>query len=45
LAQKWHPSIHPNDKNEAIAKYREITEAYEVLSEGLDFYIFKPNIV
>jgi curved DNA-binding protein CbpA len=35
LAQKWHPSIHANDKSEAIVKYREIAEAYDVLSQGL----------
>ena len=39
LAQKWHPSLHADKKQEAITKYREVTEAYEVLSNGLSFLI------
>jgi molecular chaperone DnaJ len=30
LARKYHPDVNPNDKN-AEAKFKEITEAYEVL--------------
>ncbi|KAK2957395.1 putative Chaperone protein DnaJ [Blattamonas nauphoetae] len=34
LAQMWHPSLHAENKQEANVKYREITEAYEVLSQA-----------
>ncbi len=32
LAKKYHPDLHPNDK-ETEAKFKEISEAYEVLSD------------
>ncbi|XP_009392429.2 uncharacterized protein LOC103978378 [Musa acuminata AAA Group] len=32
LAMKWHPDKNPNNKNEAEAKFKQISEAYEVLS-------------
>ncbi|NLX62397.1 MAG: J domain-containing protein [Tissierellia bacterium] len=32
LAKKYHPDLHPNDK-EAQEKFKEINEAYEVLSD------------
>ena len=32
LAKKYHPDLHPGDKN-AEAKFKEINEAYEVLSD------------
>jgi molecular chaperone DnaJ len=32
LAKKYHPDLHPGDK-EAEAKFKEINEAYEVLSD------------
>lgn len=32
LAKKYHPDLNPNDK-EAEAKFKEINEAYEVLSD------------
>ena len=31
-AKKYHPDLHPNDK-EAEAKFKEVNEAYEVLSD------------
>ncbi|MCF0120773.1 MAG: molecular chaperone DnaJ [Oscillospiraceae bacterium] len=33
LAKKYHPDLHPDDK-EAEAKFKEINEAYEVLSDA-----------
>ena len=32
LAKKYHPDINPGDSN-AEAKFKEVTEAYEVLSD------------
>ena len=32
LAKQYHPDLHPNDK-EAEAKFKEISEAYEVLGD------------
>ena len=33
LAKKYHPDLNPNDK-EAEAKFKEVGEAYEVLSDS-----------
>ena len=33
LAQKWHPDKNPDNKEEAEAKFKEITEAYGMLSD------------
>ncbi|URE09684.1 DnaJ [Musa troglodytarum] len=33
LAMRWHPDENPNDKKEAEAKFKQISEAYEVLSD------------
>ncbi len=33
LVKKWHPDLHPDDKSEAEQKFKEIHEAYEVLSD------------
>ena len=33
LAKKYHPDLHPGDK-EAEAKFKEVSEAYEILSDS-----------
>lgn len=33
LALKWHPDKNPNNKEEAERKFKEISEAYDVLSD------------
>ncbi|KAM7254686.1 hypothetical protein ACFE04_019927 [Oxalis oulophora] len=33
LAMKWHPDKNPNNKKQAEAKFKEISEAYDVLSD------------
>lgn len=33
LAIKWHPDKNPNNVEEATSKFKEITEAYEILSD------------
>ncbi|PIA35127.1 hypothetical protein AQUCO_03600056v1 [Aquilegia coerulea] len=34
LAMKWHPDKNPNNKKQAEAKFKEISEAYDVLSDS-----------
>lgn len=31
LAMKWHPDKNPNNKKEAEEKFKQISEAYEVI--------------
>lgn len=40
MAIKWHPDKNPENKEEAESKFKEITEAYEILSnqEKRDIY-------
>lgn len=33
FAMKWHPDKNPNNKKEAEAKFKQISEAYDVLSD------------
>lgn len=33
LAMKWHPDKNPDNKKEAEAKFKQISEAYDVLSD------------
>nr|XP_043616539.1 dnaJ homolog subfamily B member 13-like [Erigeron canadensis] len=33
LAMKWHPDKNPNNKTNAEAKFKQISEAYDVLSD------------
>jgi len=33
LALKWHPDKNPNSKDEADKKFKEISEAYDILSD------------
>ena len=34
LARQWHPDVNPTKKKEAEEKFKEISEAYEVLSDA-----------
>ncbi|KAL3851350.1 hypothetical protein ACJIZ3_013232 [Penstemon smallii] len=34
LAMKWHPDKNPTNKKEAEAKFKQISEAYDVLSDS-----------
>ena len=34
MALKWHPDKNPDQKEEAEKRFKEISEAYEVLSDS-----------
>lgn len=39
LAMKWHPDKNPNNKKEAEAKFKQISEAYDVpISQFSNFF-------
>lgn len=38
LALRWHPDKNINNKDEATEVFKMVTEAYEVLSDGMYNY-------
>lgn len=40
LAMRWHPDKNPGDKKEAEAKFKQISEAYEVIC----FWSINPSV-
>ena len=39
MALRWHPDKNPENKEEAEARFKEISEAYEVLSDSMLFLL------
>ena len=46
MALRWHPDKNPEKKEEAEARFKEISEAYEVLSDSMCClsYILNTNV-
>lgn len=45
LAMKWHPDKNPNNKKEAEAKFKQISEAYDVSSDyNFEWILIKVSI-
>lgn len=44
LALKWHPDKNPDNKEVAEEKFKEISEAYDVLSDSKYGCLFLVNI-
>jgi len=39
LALQWHPSKYPDQRLQAEAKFREISEAFQVLSDSQSYVL------
>ena len=39
LAMKWHPDKNPTNKKESEAKFKQISEAYEVRTSGFAVHL------